>query len=99
MRKKNVKKTKRFRNNRSSTEHETFIYPMGIKSIQSVNESHFFSFATIVATVDDRWTECNKIRNGVINLKLFATYHKLEVLLLVHLLAVKHEIHFLQQPL
>ena len=35
--KKNVKKTKRFLNNRRLTESETFIYPVGIKSTQSVN--------------------------------------------------------------
>ena len=34
--KKIVKKTKRFRDNRRLTESETFIYPVGIKSAQSV---------------------------------------------------------------
>ena len=53
MRKKNVKKTKRFRDNRRLIERETFIYSVGIKSAQSVNESHVFSIATIVAAVDD----------------------------------------------
>ena len=47
-------KTKRFRDNRMLIERETFIYPVGIKSAQSVNESHFFSFATMVAAVDER---------------------------------------------
>ena len=39
---------------------------MGIKSAQSVNESHFFSLATIVAAVDDRKTKSYKIRDRMI---------------------------------
>ena len=35
--KKNIKKTKRFRDNKRLTEREAFIYPVGIKSAQSVN--------------------------------------------------------------
>ena len=35
--KKNVKKGKRFRDNRRLTESEAFIYPVGIKGAQSVN--------------------------------------------------------------
>ena len=31
-----------------------------------MNKSHFFSFATIISAVDERLTECNKIKNGVI---------------------------------
>ena len=64
--KKYVKKTKRFRDSRRLTESEAFIYPVGIKSARSVNQSHFFSLATIVTAVDDRKTKCNKIRNRMI---------------------------------
>ena len=42
------------------------MYPMGVKSTQNMNKSHFFSFATIISAVDERLTECNKIKNGVI---------------------------------
>ena len=41
--KKIVKKTIRFWNNRRLIEWETFIYPVGIKSTQCVNESNFNS--------------------------------------------------------
>ena len=64
--KKNVKTTKRFRDSRRLTESEAFIYPVEIKSAQSVNQSHFFSFARIDITVDDRKTKCCKIRNRMI---------------------------------
>ena len=50
--------------NRRLIKRKWFIYPMGIKSTQSVNESHFLCFATINATIYDRWTKYNKISNG-----------------------------------
>ena len=34
--KKNIKKTKRFRDNRRLTESEAFIYPVGIKSVVQI---------------------------------------------------------------
>ena len=43
----------------------TFI-AWGLRVPKCVSRSHFVSFATIVTTVEDRKTECNKIRNGVI---------------------------------
>ena len=52
--KKIVKKTESLKNNRRLIECETFVYPVGIKATQSVNESNFFSFATFVAAVYDR---------------------------------------------
>ena len=64
--KKVVKNTKRLRDSRRLTESEAFIYPVGIKSAQSLNKSHFFSLATIVTAVDDRKTKCYKMRNRMI---------------------------------
>ena len=52
--KKIVQKTNRFRNNIRLIERETVVHPVGIKSAQSVNDSHFFSSATVVAAIDDR---------------------------------------------
>ena len=46
-----VKNTKSFRYNRRLTESGAFVYLVGIKSAQSVNSSHFFSFATIVTSL------------------------------------------------
>ena len=64
--KKNVKKTKRCWDNRRLTESEAFIYLVGIKSAQSMNQLHIFSLVTIVTAVDDRKTKCNRIRNRMI---------------------------------
>ena len=56
--KKYVKKTKNFRDDRVLIKRE---YPLGIKSAQNLNESHFFSFAMpVVAAVDDRQTKLER---------------------------------------
>ena len=52
--KKKIAKKTRFQDNRKLTESEAFIYPVGIKSVQSVKQSHFFSLATIVTVIDNR---------------------------------------------
>ena len=43
-----VKKTIKFRDNRRLTESEAFIYPVGIKSAQSVNSSHSLVLIIII---------------------------------------------------